>query len=33
MWIEMFKEQTRELNYSAQEAGVKLDIRWTSESL
>ena len=33
MWIEMFKEHTRELNYMAKEAGVKFTIKWTSESL
>ena len=26
MWIEMFKERTRELNYMAKEAGVKFTI-------
>ena len=33
MWIEMFKERTRELNYMAKEAGVKFTIQWTTESL
>ena len=33
MWIEAFKEQIRELRYMADEAGVKLDIVWNSESL
>ena len=33
MWIEMVKENCRELNYNASEAGVKQTIRWNEESL
>ena len=33
MWIEMVKENCRELNYDAGEAGVKQTITWNSESL
>ena len=33
MWIEMVKENCRELNYDAAEAGVKQTITWNSESL
>ena len=33
MWIEMVKENCRELNYDAAEAGVKQTISWNSESL
>ena len=33
MWIEMVKENCRELNYNASEAGVKQTIKWNEESL
>ena len=33
MWIEMVKENCRELNYDASEAGVKQTIKWNEESL
>ena len=33
LWLEMFKESIREINYSAKEASLDFKISWTGEAV
>ena len=33
LWIEMFKESIREINYAAKEANLDFTISWTGEAI